>query len=234
MNLRCRRYGANLGGMCEPDHQRMFFRAAMVAPVLLFAACAMGGSVIPDHSAKTARLSANDDSNPDDVFLRAPWEQWRTPNGNARYHRGTYMLLPNEVESFKVDDISIYAKDGSDVRLDYHSIDFGSGSQSLGTISVFIARAHGEVEQEWAAAVDVIRRRHPEAVRTEPFPIPVHYPANTRQEAFLLARDDRFVQVSLFRHAGWTVRYEISCPAEDIAIARKTSLAFLTAIRYRE
>jgi hypothetical protein len=206
----------------------------MVPLVVLLAACASGGPVIPDKTAKTTRVSANDDANPDDVFLRAPWEQWRTPNGNARYHRGTYMLLPNAAESFEVGDISVYAKDGSDVRLDYHSVDFGSGSQSLGTISVWVARATGEVEQEWTAAVDGLRRRHPGGETTEPFPIPVHYPADTRQVAFLLGRADRFVQLSLFRHAGWTVRYEISCPGEDIAVARKTSLAFLTAIRYRE
>jgi hypothetical protein len=229
MNLRWQRQGANLGDMVGPDRERI-----LVPLLLLVAACANGGPVIPDHSAKTTRVSTNDDANPDDVFLRAPWEQWRTPNGPARYHRGTYMLLPNAVESFKVGDISIYAKDGSDVRLDYHSVDFGSGSQSLGTIRVSVSPATGEGAQEWASAADDLRRRHPGAETTEPFPIPVHYPADTRQVAFLLKRDDRFVQLSLFRHAGWTVRYEISCPAEDIAVARKTSLAFLTAIRYRE
>jgi hypothetical protein len=206
-----------------------------MAPVaLLLAACASGGSVIPDNTAETTRIAGNDDPNPDHVFLRDPWEQWRTPNGNARYHRGTYMLLPNEAESFKVGDISVYAKDGSDVRLDYHSVDFGSGSQSIGTISVFLSRAAGEPQQEWSKVVEGFRQRHPEAQATEPFPVPVRYPADTRQAAFLLGQQGRFAQVSLFRHAGWTVRYEIACPAEDIALARKTSLAFLTAIRYRE
>jgi len=206
----------------------------LVLPLLLLGACANVGPVVPDHSAKTTRIDGNDDGNPDHVFLRDPWEQWRTPNGNARYHRGTYMLLPNQVESFTVGDISVYAKDGSDVRLDYRSVDFGSGSQSLGTITVYISRAAGETEQEWSTVLGGLRQRHPGAEMAEPFPIPVHYPADTRQAAFLLKQEGRFVQVSLFRRAGWTVRYEIKCPAEDIAIARKTSLAFLTAIRYRE
>lgn len=219
--------------MLRPDFCTLLVRG-LVAPLLLLGACANVGPVVPDHSAQTTRIDGNDDPNPDHVFLRDPWEQWRTPDGNARYHRGTYMLLPNRVESFTVGDISVYAKDGSDVRLDYHSVDFGSGSQSLGTISVFISRAAGETEQEWSTVLAGLRKRHPGAVTTEPFPIPVHYPANTRQAAFLTAQQGRFVQVSLFRHAGWTVRYEISCPAEDIAVARKTSLAFLAAIRYRE
>lgn len=206
----------------------------LLVPLLLLGACANVGPVVPDNSAKTTRIDRNDDANPDHVFLRDPWEQWRTPNGKARYHRGTYMLLPNQVESFTVGEISVYAKDGSDVRLDYHSVDFGAGSQSLGTISVFIARSAGAAEQEWATLVGGLRQRHPGAVATEPFPIPVRYPADTRQAAFSVAQTGRFVQVSLFRRAGWTVRYEITCPAEDIVVARKTSLAFLTAIRYRE
>jgi hypothetical protein len=215
-------------------HCRRFIVRGLVVPLLLVGACANVGPVVPDHSAKTTRIDGNDDPNPDHVFLRDPWEQWRTPNGNARYHRGTYMLLPNQVESFTVGDISVYAKDGSDVRLDYNSVDFGAGSQSLGTISIFISRAAGETEQEWATVVGRLRARHSGNEPTEPFPIPVHYPANTRQAAFLLKQEGRFIQVSLFRHGGWTVRYEIACPAEDIAIARKTSLAFLAAIRYRE
>lgn len=221
--------------MLCPDRSRFIVRG--LVPLLLVvacAACANVGPVVPDHSAKTTRIDRNDDANPDHVFLRAPWEQWRTPNGNARYHRGTYMLLPNQVESFTVGDISVYAKDGSDVRLDYHSVDFGAGSQSLGTISVFISRATGDTQEEWSTVIGRLRDRHPGTEPTEPFPIPVHYPADTRQAAFLLKQQGRFVQVSLFRRDGWTVRYEITCPAEDIAVARKTSLAFLTAIRYRE
>jgi hypothetical protein len=204
------------------------------ALLLLLAACASGGPVIPDTSAKVAAIHPNENTPPDEVFLRDPWELWRAPSGPARYHRGTFMLLPNEAESFKVGDISVYAKDGSDVRLDYQSVDFGAGSQSLGAISVFVARATGDAEQEWASVVDGVRRQHPGAETAEPFPIPVHYPADTKQAAFLVKRDDRFVQVSLFRRAGWTVRYQIDCPAEDIAVARTKALAFLRAIRYRD
>jgi hypothetical protein len=200
----------------------------------LLAACAAGGPVIPDTSAKAARVDSDDSANPEDVFLRDPWELWQTPNGPARYHRGTFMLLPSQAESFRVGDIAVYAKDGSDVRLDYQSIDFGSGAQSLESISIFVSRAAGDAEREWTTVVDGLRRSHPGAQGTEPFPIPIRYPADTRQVAFLVKGDDRFVQVSLFRRAGWTVRYEINCPAEDVAIARDKSLAFLHAIRYRE
>jgi hypothetical protein len=202
--------------------------------VLLLAACVSGGSVIPDTSAKVAAIHLDETANPDDVFLRDPWELWRTPSGPARYHRGTFMLLPNQAESFRVGEISVFAKDGSDVRLDYQSIDFGSGSQSLGSISVFVSRAAGDAEQEWALALGRLRQRYPGAEAAEPFPIPVHYPADTKQGALLAKSADRFVQVSLFRRAGWTVRYEIDCPAEDIAVAREKSLSFLREIRYRE
>lgn len=199
---------------------------------LSVAGCARGGSVIPDHTAKVD--PADERVSADDVFLRDPWELWRTPNGKARYHRGTFMLLPNAAEAFKVGDISIYAKDGSDVRLDYQAIDFGAGSQSEETISIFIARAAGDVEDEWSAALQALRRQYPGAQAAEPFPIPVHYPADTRQAALLAKNVDRFVQVSMFRRAGWTVRYRIVCPAEDIAVAQQKSLAFLREVRYRE
>jgi hypothetical protein len=222
--------------MLRPPRQvpDLVFRPIATAFVLLLAACASGGSVIPDTSAKVAAIHQDETANPDDVFMRAPWELWRTPTGPARYHRGTFMLLPNEAESFKVGDISVYAKDGSDVRLDYHSVDLGAGSQSLGTITVFVSRASSDAEQEWSETVDRVRRQHPGAETAEPFPIPVHYPADTRQAAFLVKRDDRFIQVSLFRRDGWAVRYHIDCPGEDIAVARAKALAFLRAIRYRE
>jgi hypothetical protein len=195
--------------------------------------CVLGGPVVPDNTAKIEPVGSGDEANPEDVFLRDPWELWRTPHGGARYHRGTFMLLPDEVESFKVGDISVYAKDGSDVRLDYHSI--GSGAQSVESISIFVYRATGGVEQEWASVVDRLRREHPGAESAEPFPIPVHYPANTKQAAFVVKRDDRFAQVSLFRHAGWTVRYQIECQVEDVTgAARAKTLAFLSAVRYRE
>ena len=209
-------------------------QALTVLLALLLASCAYGGPVIPDATERIAPPGTDDNADPNDVFLRPPWELWQTPHGRARYHRGTFLLLPNEVESFNVGDISVYAKDGSDVRLDYESVDFGSGSQSIESISIFVSRAVGELEQEWAGVVERLHRQHPGAEPTEPFPIPVHYPGSTKQAALVSKPDDRFVQVSLFRSAGWTVRYEIACPAEDIGPARKRSLAFLQGIRYRE
>jgi hypothetical protein len=194
--------------------------------------CASGGSVIPDNTAKVEQDDGR--ANPEDVFLRDPWELWKTPNGRGRYHRGTFMLLADHVDSFKLGDIAIYQKDGSDVRFDYHSVDFGAGSQSLETINIFVSRAASDADAEWSAAVDRLRHQFPGAEGTEPFPIPVHYPADTRQAAFLAKEADRFVQVSLFRRAGWTVRYEINCPAEDVTVARQKTLGFLREIRYRD
>jgi hypothetical protein len=201
---------------------------------VLQGACALGGPVIPDNTQKIAPVGSDEGADPNDVFLRDPWELWKTPHGDARYHRGTFMLLPDHVESFKVSDISVYAKDGSDVRLDYQSVGFGSGSQALEAISIFVYRAAGDIEAEWASVVDRWQRKHPGAEPAQPFPIPVHYPANTKQAALLVRRDDRFFQVSLFRSGGWTVRYQIECPAQDVEIASKRSLAFLREIRYRE
>jgi hypothetical protein len=200
----------------------------------LLAACALGGPVIPDNTQPIATLDSDDKADPNDIFVRDPWELWKMPNGNARYHRGTFMLLPDKVESFKASDISVFAKDGSDVRLDYQSVDFGSGSQSVEAISVFVYRATGDIEGEWASVVDRWRGKHAGAEPAQPFPIPLHYPANTKQAALMVRRDDRFFQVSLFRSAGWTVRYQIECPAQDVEIASQRSLAFLRAIRYRE
>jgi hypothetical protein len=218
--------------MVRPPRQAP--RALPAALLVSLVGCMSGGSVIPDTRGKIAPVGTDENADPNDVFLRAPWELWQTPRGPARYHRGTFMLLPNQVESFKVGDVSVYARDGSDVRLDYQSIDFGSGSQSIESISIFIYRAAGEIEQEWASVVDRLQRQHPGAETAEPFPIPVHYPPNTKQAAFLVKRADRFYQVSLFRNAGWTVRYEITCPAEDVALARTRSLELLREVRYRE
>jgi len=102
------------------------------------------------------------------------------------------------------------------------------------TLKLFISRAAADADAEWSGALEQVRRQFPAAEATEPFPIPVHYPADTRQAAFMAKQNDRFVQVSLFRRAGWTVRYEITCPAEDVAVARPKTLSFLRELRYRE
>ena len=45
---------------------------------------------------------------------------------------------------------------------------------------------------------------------------------------------DTFVQVSLFHQGDWAVRYEITCPAGDVAVARDMTRAFLSSLRARE
>ena len=171
--------------------------------------------------------------------MRAPWERWRVPNGTARYHRGTHLLLRDEKESFRVADISIFATDGSDVRLEYTSVDLGSESQSRATISVFVYRAPGALDQEWQSVTEQMRRKWPGAAATEPFPVPPRHPRDTRQMAVLAppsggATVGTFAQVTLFHGEEWAARYEITCSAEDIEVARQRVGAFLRDIRYRE
>jgi hypothetical protein len=206
-------------------------RRFLAVAACLTAGCVLGGPVIPDN---TAKVGDDDAATPNDVFLRDPWELWRTPHGPARYHRGTFMLVPDQIESFRLSDVSIYAKDGSDVRFDFQGIGIGSESQVPESISIFIQRASGDAAQEWSSVLDRLRRRHPGGEAAEPFPIPIHYPPSTKQAAFVVRQNDRFFQVSLFRNAGWTVRYEIECQAQDVAATQKSSLAFLREIRYRE
>lgn len=204
---------------------------------LTLGACATPGFV-PDATTKVQPPSVRDDD-PNDVFMRAPWELWKVPNGRARYHRGTHLLLRDEYESFRVGDISIYARDGSDVRLDYTSVDLGAGSQSRATVSVFVYRAPGNLDEEWQSVTERMRRRWPGASPTEPFPVPPRHPPDTRQMAVIAppsggGTQPRFVQTTLFHSGGWAARYEITCAAEDVDVARKKVGAFLRDIRYRE
>jgi hypothetical protein len=174
------------------------------------------------------------------VFLRAPWELWRVPTGTARYHRGTGMLLPDQLESFQVSEVSVYQADGSDVRVDYYSVDLGGGSQSHESISVFVYRAPDTLAAEWKSVVERLQRRWPGAVTTEPFPVPEHHPDDTKQLALRApARsgdpsDATFVQTVLFHVGKWAVLYDITCPAEDIGVTRERTRSFLRALRVEE
>ena len=207
-------------------------------PVVALGACA-SPVFIPDTREKLPPASARDSGDASDVFMRAPWELWRVPNGTARYHRGTHLLLRDERESFQVTDISIYAADGSDVRLDYASVDLGSGSQSRATISVFVYRAPSTLDQEWQSVTERMRRRWPSAAATEPFPVPARHPRDTRQMAMIApasggATVATYAQTTLFHSGDWAARYEITCAAEDAEVARNKVGAFLRDIRYRQ
>jgi len=237
------RDGDNLGGM-ERNRTRRLRRPSWLAwagyPVLALAACAAPGPFVPDTTGKLPPASAREGGDAGDVFLRAPWELWRVPSGTARYHRGTYLLLRDETESFKVSEVSVYAADGSDVRLDYASIDLGSDSQSHVAISVFVYRAPGDLDREWQSVGERMRRKWPGATAAEPFPVPVHHPSDTRQMALIApARPGEgtgatFAQTTLFHSGEWAARYEITCPAGDMAVVRKQVGAFLRDIRYKE
>ena len=172
--------------------------------------------------------------------MRKPWEIWRVHGGTGRYHREAFVLLPDDAEPFKVGDVSVYAADGSDIRVDYTSVDLGAGSQSHESISVFVYRASSGLEDEWKSVVARVMRERPGATATDPFPLPANYPRDTRQMALIASErsGDRanatFVQVALFRQGAWAVRYEIACPYDDIAVAREKTRLFLRSLRTRE
>jgi hypothetical protein len=172
--------------------------------------------------------------------MRRPWEIWRVPGGTARYHREAFVLLPDESPSFTAADVSVYAADGSDVRVDYASVGLGAHSQLHESIHVFVYRAPGALDVEWSAVVDGARRKYPGAQTADPFPLPEKHPAGTQQMAWIASSDtgdstsDTFFQVSLFHEGDWAVRYEIACPAGDVAAARDMTRTFLGSLRARE
>ncbi len=204
------------------------------------AACATARPFVADAPEKIPAASARENANANDVFMRAPWELWRVPNGTARYHRGTHLLLRDQLEAFRLTDASVYEADGSDVRLDYTAIDLGSGSQSRVTISVFVYRAPSDLDKEWDAVGDRLRRRWPGASPAEPLSLPPRFPPDTRQMALLAparaggGTDATFVQTTLFHSGEWAARYELNCAAEDVPIVRKKAGAFLRDLRYRD
>jgi hypothetical protein len=172
--------------------------------------------------------------------MRKPWELWRVPSGTARYHREAFVLLPNDSGSFKAAEVSIYAADGSDVRIDYVSVDLGENSQSHETISVFVYRAPGSLDSEWSTVAARARQKHAGAKPADVFPPPAKHPAEIKQMALIAPSPsgggigDTFVQISLFHQGDWAVRYEIRCPLADVAVARDITRAFLGEIRARE
>jgi len=212
----------------------------MGSACLALGACAAAGLVIPDTTDRIPPPSAREGGNANDVFLRKPWELWRVPGGTARYHREAFMLLPDDAESFKAADVSVYAADGSDVRVDYGSVELGGHAQSHESISVFVYRIPGALDGEWSSVVNGVKRKHPRAKPAEPFPLARKHPPETKQMALIALADsgdktsDTFVQVSLFHQGEWAVRYEITCPAGDVAVARDITREFLSSLRARE
>ena len=217
-----------------------FLIALFGAACLASGACTTAGPVIPDTTDKIPPPSAREGANANDVFLRKPWELWRVPGGTARYHREAFMLLPDDSESFKAADVSVYAADGSDVRVDYASVALGAHAQSHESVSVFVYRAPGPLDGEWASVVDRMHRQHPGAKPAEPFPLARKHPPETKQLALIALADsgdktsDTFIQVALFHQGDWSIRYEITCPADDVAVARDMTREFLSSLRARE
>jgi hypothetical protein len=216
----------------------LFF--ALGALCLAAGACADTGPFIPDTTERISAPSARQGASANDVFQRKPWMIWRVPSGTARWHREAFMLLPDEAASFKAADVSVYAADGSDVRVDYVSIELGSSAQSHESISVFVYRAPGPLDSEWTSVVDRAKRKYAGAKPGEVFPLPEEHPAATKQMALIAPVQtgdktiDTFVQVMLFHQGEWAVRYEITCPLTDIAVARGITRSFLSSLRVRD
>jgi hypothetical protein len=229
------------------DRQRLTAQAgqgsvlfALGALCLAAGGCADAGPFIPDTTERIPPPSARVGASANDVFLRKPWMIWRVPTGTARWHREAFMLLPDETQSFKAADISVYAADGSDVRVDYVSIELGASAQAHESISVFVYRAPGPLDGEWTSVVDRANRKYAGAKPGKVFPLPEEHPRETKQMALIGPVQtgnkiiDTFVQVMLFHQGEWAVRYEITCPLTDIAVAREITRSFLGSLRARE
>ena len=205
------------------------------ASLVLCAACATAApEYIPDTTERIAAPSATAPSNPEDVFLRKPWEIWRSPKHRFRFHKEAGVLLPDEDDAFRLNNVSVYAPDGSDVRVDYESVNLDPESQAQESISVFVYRAPTNLDQEWQSVLSRLQHEHPGAQPAEPFPAPAHHPAEIRQTALLVpsASDPpTFHQTTLFHQGAWAIRYEIKCLSPDIPLARKKTAPFLTSLR---
>jgi hypothetical protein len=212
----------------------MFLFAMVVPPS---AGCATSGPFVADRTERVPAASAREGTTADDVFMRAPWERWRVPNGTGRYHRGMHLLLRDESGPFRVADIAVYAADGSDVRLDYASIDLGTGSQSRVSISVFVYRAPSPLDAEWRDVSQGMQRKWPRATPAQALPAPDRHPDEMLTMALLAPGNGQtggtFVQTYLFHDGAWAARYEIACAAEDLPVARPKMLAFLGSLPVR-
>jgi hypothetical protein len=217
-----------------------WFFFALGALCLAAGACANAGPFIPDSTERIPSPSAREGASANDVFLRRPWMIWHVSNRTARWHREAFMLLPDETESFKAADVSVYAADGSDVRVDYVSIELGASAQLRESISVFVYRAPGPLDSEWTSVVDRAKRKYAGAKPGELFPLPEEHPPGTKQMALIAPVQsggktiDTFMQVMLFHQGEWAVRYEITCPVTDIAVARGITHSFLGSLRARQ
>jgi hypothetical protein len=208
----------------------------------LFTACANVGPGVPDRTERVPAPSAREGASADDVFLRKPWEIWRMPTGKGRYHREAHVVLPDMTDVFKASDISVYAPDGSDVRADYVSLDFGKNSQWRETISVFVYRAPTELDNEWATVSARVQSKYPGSKPAQPMALPPAYPREARQLALVMPANanpgeqvgETYVQVTLFHEGDWAVRIELRCDTADLEVVQRKTRTFLKDIRASE
>jgi hypothetical protein len=229
--------------MLVPDHSSKASKSPLtrlLGGLALLAGCANVGPVVPDRTERVPPPSAREGGSAEDVFMRKPWEIWRLPTGKGRYHREAHVVLPDMTDVFKASDISVYAPDGSDVRADYVSLDFGKSSQWREMISVFVYRAPAELDSDWAAVSSRVQRKYPGAKPAQPMARPPSYPRETRQLALVAPANpseqigETFVQVTLFHEGPWAVRIELVCDTADLEVVQRKTRIFLKDIRASE
>ena len=214
----------------------------VLAGLALLSTCANVGPVVPDRTERVPPPSAREGGGAEDVFLRKPWEIWRMPNGKGRYHREAHGVLPDMTDVFKASDISVYAPDGSDVRADYVSLDFGKNSQWREMISVFVYRAPAELDSEWASVSARVQSKYPGSRAAQPMALPPAYPRETRQLALVAPAKanpseqagETYVQVTLFHEGRSAVRIELVCDAADLEVVQRKTRTFLKDLRASE
>lgn len=207
--------------------------------VLLLGACAISGPVVPDPPGHASQPVVREAGSAEDVFMHRPWEIWRVSTGKARYHREAHIMIPDSFDVFQTNDISVYAADGSDVRADYVSVDFGKGSQSRETISVSVYRSKGNPDAEWESVKAKTSAKYRGATPAQPTTLPSSYPRDTNLFAIDVpsAADETgkdFVQVLLFHEGPWIVRIDLICGVSDLRTIQRKTRMFLDNLRAKE
>lgn len=169
------------------------------------------------------------------IFQRLPWELELSPDGAVRYHHQAHLRLPDSVDSFRLNEVFVYASDGSNVQFQYVSPSVGRPPEYRVVIQLAVYRAPAALEAEWKSFVQSWHE-NPIGRLTEPLPLPADYPSDSKRMAWTVPVGDGqevpgFAERLLFQSGGWSVRCEITCPVEARDAAAKRIVAFLRAIR---
>lgn len=200
--------------------------ASLFGSAALVAACASSRTFVADNSYDQAPARAPVGAEAAEVFTRAPWKLERTASGELREQREAGLRLPDRVASFDLDEVFVYAPDGSDVEAVYVSFyvpsdavpqPFWPRDQPRAEIRVFIYRAPADLDTEWEGFERWWRERQ-SGTAVAPLSLPAAYPDDSKRMAWTAPVGDgypgpAFEQIVLFHSAGWSIRYEITCAA---------------------